>query len=983
MNRILIISAVFLFSPLALGMTWQPTLDNTPNLHTTTLELKASLEEPAPDRVVIDLAYMDEGVWRAERRVAGEGPMDVTLSPADFKCVKPGKTGCPLHFYGVTKVDVTVDGEKDDGIAQVECVWTGDTQEVFPWEQDPEPVGEEEGMTFWPGAYRNNGGHFAWRYEPNGLLINNVSFDRIERSWYYFKPGRDKESFQFNFRIPGALAPEKKVVEKAGDGTATSGIEHHDEYKVDGGRLRGKPVSRSATATYPEAVLSAQEGIYENDEIEADWTSFRWRRKVKTEVGAEYTQELRYSILAPGIQVETDAPAFALTFQNRDAEKGPAGMAYLGPDGARVVKIKDGIDPKAMQENWLVLLANDGTPEIPVMVVFQHRPDRFEWTKAGLTIHRADGVGTLALATPYGAVVLTRSALSDWQMWTQGLPVTQRFHKVIDLLTAYPWKCRETFAVQDGSVHIRDTIEYLPWQDDWGTQPKQYAPLPPLVAYSSELGYLPANCVKDYTAMLIPTKWGPYWVREGDTIDYWLPIPKAWDHAPLGVKPAEDTDWLYENLMRSLKPEAFEKLRREPPAPVYYPHCAAHDFHAGAWRTANFMAPEQRQVLRELTGTSVLSALFPQNYRYRRDPITGAQYVACTFAWSRADQVNSDGTADIDYWQGLVLYGLYTHAKYGADWATMHANWPVIRSMLSYWEALHSWALMGPGARESGASYHGDMATAGYAGLVGFYRLAQQLGTPYQRDLAAYLLAKIAVPIAAKFGFKPYAQHKLRHQEAQGSTGECTGFGERWVASFPTVRNDIRDNKTGDPWWQTGCIGPQSVQFETHDLLMRRCWNDTCQFEETFMKNCPDEGLRTREPTRVIPHVFLRTWLGTDLRTSALGLLKNYHKTYRLRDTHVIAAILAWDCPVHLVDWAPAYVQAATWDDESGTAEIRVDAGDDGAQVRLAVKMAAYRVDLDGNPAEAPKLDESGDFTLVAVDVPAGVHVVTLSRTDE
>ena len=62
--------------------------------------------------------------------------------------------------------------------------------------------------------------------------------------------------------------------------------------------------------------------------------------------------------------------------------------------------------------------------------------------------------------------------------------------------------------------------------------------------------------------------------------------------------------------------------------------------------------------------------------------------------------------------------------------------------MVSYWEALHSWALMGPGARESGEMYHGDMPTAGYAGLVGFYKLSRRLGTPYQRDLGAYLLAK-------------------------------------------------------------------------------------------------------------------------------------------------------------------------------------------------------------------------------------------------
>ena len=105
------------------------------------------------------------------------------------------------------------------------------------------------------------------------------------------------------------------------------------------------------------------------------------------------------------------------------------------------------------------------------------------------------------------------------------------------------------------------------------------------------------------------------------------------------------------------------------------------------------------------------------------------------------------------------------------------------------------------------------MPTAGYAGLLGFHGLASVLGTRYQRDLAAYLLAKNAVPIAAKFGFGEWAKGML-YQELYYSKMPCTGFGELYAASFPVMRPDIKDNSGGSIWWQSRCVGPQSSQRE-------------------------------------------------------------------------------------------------------------------------------------------------------------------------
>ncbi len=949
--------------------TWKPAPDHSPTLHTTAMKLKVKFKQKISDDLQIDLASMDqfEGkmfspLWRAKKRVLDADRVEFELRPTDFVCIDEKSKVKPIRFIYVTQIELAVGGATGSDVEKVSVEWIDDDKTVYPWEKDPPPVGKETSKTFWPGADHNNGGHFAWRYEANGLLINNVSFNCIERSWYYFKPGRkENESFQFNFKIPGAIAPQVTIVQKGDEEKKTgevinrAGIAKQFEYKVD-------------------------LGIYAKDKVEADWTSFRWRRNVKTKAGKEYYQELRYGILATGVQVETDAPAFLLSFQDAKLEKGPAGIFIPGKGGNNVLMEGSTIDPADMKENYLVLLANDGTPEVPVMVVFQHRPDRLEWTKNGLIVHRTKGVGTLAIGTPFGAVVLGSDTLAQWTKGTAKISSAQ-LKRFSQLLTGYPWKCKESFAVAGGWVEIKDTIEFLPWQDDWNTKVQPRSPLPPLVAYSVQRGYLPKECVTKILDMDVVTKWGPYWVREGNEIEYKLPVPRAWDYAGLATQPNEKNLWLYKNIMASLTRAEIEKRfsGAENPnnlGPGNFPHCAAHDFSAGGLRASFYMPEPDRQRLIYLLKRNVLSALYPQNYRLRTDPITKEQHVACTCVGGPDYEVNGEGFGDIDYWQGLVLYGIYTHAKYCAMWEDLEKYWPTIRSLASYWEATHSWALMGPGAREAGELYHGDMPTAGYAGLVGFNKLAQQLGTPYQRDLSAYLLAKAAVPMAAKFGFRDWGI-KLSHQETQGG-GMCSGFGERFTASFNSVSNQFKNFEPADPWWRTGCIGPQSGQPESIDVFVSRCYKDILHWEEQFRQVCPDEGFLNHDTVRVMPHIMLRTYLGDTMRADATAMLKKYQQVYLLRDAHVATGLLSWEVPVRLIEWSPALIEYAGWDKKAG-AKIGIEVKKSPIQVQIAVHsgLKSKELFLDGKPVPAVTLEEWKQWTLFGVTVPAGKHVLT------
>ncbi len=953
-------------------------LDEAPTLHTTGLELTMRLKKPLAEKIVIDTKTLNQNVFRAQVPVKGRETVQVTLRPEDFRFDRledPKVNRYPgLVWIIISGLEVTQDGKSDAGIVDVKAKFTGNNGIVYPWEKDPKPIGTEGGMTWWPGVDHNNAGHFGWMYEPNGLLINNVSFDRIERSWYYFKPARKglvgknihglnlRESFQFNFGIPGSLQPKPKVVVKEKeDADGKAGMKFRFHYESD-------------------------KGMYENDKVTSDWTSFRWKRAVQTKEGKTYNQELRYSILAVGIQVETDSPAFEVSFQDAKTTRGPAAVIVPTAEGKALLAAPAALDPKLMVENWIVLLHHDGSPEIPTMVVFQHRPDRLEFKKESLVIHRAKGVGTIAIGTPMGATVQDAETLAAWSKDVTKIPV-KRFEKIAGLLAAYPWQCRERFAVKDGWVHIRDEMSFLPWNDEWGTKPTPYAPLPPFVSYSIVYGTLPKESVHDVTDLDIITKWGPYWARKGSQIDYKLPVPQMWDHMTLDIKPTTQEDqWLHDVVTRSMRREAIEKnwgSLDDPKniGPRGWAHCAVFDMSSAGWRAANFMKPEDRKRFRELTSKSLLCGLYPQCYAYRKDPLSGEQHMVCFNDAVEPYAVNGENAWDNTYWAGLTLYGIYTQTKYAAMWDTVGKHWPVVRSLLSYWESMHSWGMMAAGARESGLYYGADMCAAGYAGMVGFRYMAERLGTPYQRDLATYLISMHAVPRVAVFSFIDWTK-KISHQEPGTIVG---GYGELYVSSQRiALSNDVTDMSYNDPWWCSGLLGPCGPMPELMDLFVKRDPQRCIQWEKLFIAQCPDKGFRKIRQDVMMEHPMFRTYLGDEeLRRSARDLVYQGASEYMMRHIHTVAIMLNWDVPVRLLDWAPGYISSGKWDAQSRSAQIGIEAENQPAKLTVAVHSPGAKVTLDGQDIPAPAVDRWEDWTVVAIDIPTGTHRVALKPTNK
>ncbi|MBN1554142.1 MAG: hypothetical protein JXA11_05320 [Phycisphaerae bacterium] len=934
-------------SNLAIAAEWTPTLDNTPNLHTTTLTLTIKAKPGAAEKIPVELHNLAESVWTAEVPAG-----TTTLTAKDFTCTKEGRVNDGLVFGYIMKITAP---EKD--VESIEAKWSGDDGVRYPWEVDPAPLGQaSDGATIWPGLHRENAGHFALRYEPNGTLMDSVSFDGISRSHHYLS-AVDGEFWQFHFVLPDKVGTVRTVSRKKNENVHMSGLS--SQMNVQG-----------------------ESSEYNPKDAKADWTSFRWTRKVRVKSGKIYTKELRYGAMGLGVQVETDSPKLAVGYG--PAGKGHGNLFLVMPttEGLQIVKPGEPLNPLKMNQNWLLMVDSDPVGSIPVMLIFQHKPDALEYKETGLTITREKGVGTLAVGAPFGASVLAPEKVRKWSRAAGEIPKAKLL-KFRPHLMAYPWGCTETFSVKDNQVHIGDTMTFLPWQDDWGTKCEPASPIPPMVALSVERNYLPKTSVTDVKKTGIKTRFGPYWVREGDKVDYTLPVPRAWDNFSIRTRPPAELEWLEKITLNtlagvgSLKPD-------QPSQPKVWTHDWTYDFSAGAWRAANYLTPEQRAKMRTGTRERILGGLLPQNFRLRIDPITGAKYMGVSFVWYGKQGPwgtfelgpNGYGYVDQPFWLGINLYGIYTQAKYNAAWDLIRENWPVVRSLLSYYEFYNSWTFMDPGAQECGGYYHADMPTAGYAGLVGYYYLAKQLGTEYQKDLGAYLLARSAVPMGCKLGFLSYMEQiGMRHCELVDKALP-SGFGEEFVASLhrPVAGED--NWSSSDPWWETGCIGPQSGQPEVMDLFVERCFDDFGNFERIFLECCPNEIFAKNNDVRIIPHVMARTRLGGDMLQSGAELVKLQNRpAYLLRDVQAFTEILSAECPIRLIDWTPGYIEEASWDAKVGSAKIVVDGGEKGCTLEFTSKASPVRVLLDDKAVEIPDGDQ-GDT--MKVTIPSGKHMVRL-----
>lgn len=225
---------------------------------------------------------------------------------------------------------------------------------------------------------------------------------------------------------------------------------------------------------------------------------------------------------------------------------GPSHLAYVGPGGPVVVPAGRAVAGDQLQANWLLVWFSGSKNwtrwDVPWLVVLQKRPTAVRLDEQGLHIQGGGPVERVCMLPLYGylkcppqgkdylaAAGAPPAGVRTWE-WAAGLPadVVERCTWWSRALREVPIECTETFSVDRArdSVTIRQRFQYLAIQDDWGTEPIRFAPLPPTLGVAHLAGGpLPLTFGGPVHDCDYFTSFGPYLGMVGtDTNEYTLGV---------------------------------------------------------------------------------------------------------------------------------------------------------------------------------------------------------------------------------------------------------------------------------------------------------------------------------------------------------------------------------------------------------------------------------------------------------------------------
>lgn len=225
---------------------------------------------------------------------------------------------------------------------------------------------------------------------------------------------------------------------------------------------------------------------------------------------------------------------------------GPTRAAISTQQGPKIFKPGDLIEPSRLRESWFVVWfagASGWTNwDSPWFLTLQRRPTKIRFDTNGLHFTFLNEAGYAALMPMYGyykPAQLAKQSLPfyetrekkkrvlSWE-WHLALPADPlaRARYWASALREFPVHCEESFSVDRAhdSVTIRQSFQWLSWDDDWNTKHLKVAPVSPALALAYKEGF-PARFSMDALDMEIPTLHGPFYgVEKTDSYEVTLPV---------------------------------------------------------------------------------------------------------------------------------------------------------------------------------------------------------------------------------------------------------------------------------------------------------------------------------------------------------------------------------------------------------------------------------------------------------------------------
>ncbi len=208
----------------------------------------------------------------------------------------------------------------------------------------------------------------------------------------------------------------------------------------------------------------------------------------------------------------------------------PSHLAFSTPRGPRSYAANEKLDPRGMEENWIVVWfagAEGWTNwDSPWAVFLQHKPASMELNADGLQLRFSQSAGDVVLMPLYGYDKLplkennfaTQHGLpaqnvQTWK-WAEALRTEplMRVRYWASALREFPLYCEDSFSVDRStdSVTIRQQFHWHRIDDDWHTPSMKVAPISPPLAQVSRDQEFPAHFSQPVSDYKYFTPYGPY-----------------------------------------------------------------------------------------------------------------------------------------------------------------------------------------------------------------------------------------------------------------------------------------------------------------------------------------------------------------------------------------------------------------------------------------------------------------------------------------
>ena len=558
-----------------------------------------------------------------------------------------------------------------------------------------------------------------------------------------------------------------------------------------------------------------------SEQLGTSWVSSEWLHLYKGAKGQSIAWNMKCSLLAPGPIIDTNSDAVRFCI-NAGTDASPARIVMPTPEGVKLLTRQDGVPAAAMSENWLLLLADNGFPEAPWLLVFQRKPDAIDWSQDALIIKRQAGAGSIGIANPWGV----RPLPCDFAKSMNLEDVARQCRSVASAMSCYPWKCDEYFALDKATNEIRiaQKISHLKIVNDWHIQGKPQSPLPPVLAFAVTTGYpakLPAN-LKDFG---MPTKYGAYQAVQGDMLEYRLPLPDL--RNPTYLNAGGAPEWA--DRASSLAKSFFcYKTSFSKPGDMITNNFACL---MSTWCLLDKPTQDARLNDYRVAADSVLLSMDRLNsfkgpdssFIERAEPFTGMPYLA--YGWT-ADRYGKKLMGDITNFAGMHLTLLYLYSKYSGDWTFAKNNWSKFERLFSACPRRCDWAVMGQDCMESGLTHTIDMGPDSWGAPCYMAKLAEATGDKRLASLSEFMAAKQAVPLCATFSKRDWDMAYSNRWDLEKDIPEV-GYQDHGVATMPWTSGTYAYN------FMSGVVYKQ----ECFNLYRDFCKSAATKFEYGYLEH--------------------------------------------------------------------------------------------------------------------------------------------------